>query len=135
MTITRCYVFSVLLYIPEGLTMNKEKSLKLGLYKGFCHVGELTLVEDFLNKDFEVLFTITKSKRELFREISQDSKFELLQLIMHRKIEGPRWFGRRRISQLRNFKDWFGLSSADLPRTTISKVRVAMRISKVHSAR
>lgn len=137
----RCYVFSVLLYGLEGWTLNKEitkrlESFELWVYRRMLKISWTDRVTnqqvlERMNKELEVLFTIKKRKLEFLGHISRNDKYEILQLIMQGKIIGRRSVGRRRISWLRNLREWFGLSSVQLFRTAISKVKIAMLISNL----
>lgn len=69
------------------------------------------------NKNRTVLATIQRRKPEFFGT----SKYEWLQLVMRQDHGMER--GRRRISWLRNLRYWFGLSSVELFRKVVSKLK------------
>jgi len=60
---------------------------------------------------------------------SHNAKYEILHLIIQRKIVDRKSIGRSRIFWLRNLREWFNRCSADLFRTAVSKVRIAMMLS------
>ncbi|CAH2237030.1 jg9522 [Pararge aegeria aegeria] len=63
----------------------------------------------------EVLLTIKKRKLEYFDHVMRNTKkYELLQLIVQGKVAGRRRPGRRRISWLKNLRQWFGKNTKSL---------------------
>ncbi|CAH2236323.1 jg10705 [Pararge aegeria aegeria] len=59
-------------------------------------------------------------------------KYELLLLIVQGKVAGRRRPGRRRISWLKNLRQWFGKSTKSLFRAAVSKVEIALMIANLH---
>ena len=58
-------------------------------------------------------------------------KGQMLRLIMQGKIKGRRNVGKRRISWLRNLRDWYNCSSIELFRAAANKVKIAMMVSNL----
>jgi len=50
-------------------------------------------------------------------------RYEILQLIIQGKIVGRRSVGRRRMSWLRNLREWFGVTFSNLFKAAVSKVK------------
>ncbi|KAI5708533.1 hypothetical protein M8J77_024749 [Diaphorina citri] len=53
--------------------------------------------------------------------------------ILQGKINSRRGPGRRRISWLANLRRWFDMSSAELFRTAINKIRIVMMITNIRN--
>jgi hypothetical protein len=79
----------------------------------------------------EILLTIKRRKLEYLGHVMRGQKYALLQLIMQGKIRGKRNVGRRRIFWLKNLREWFECSSAELYRAAVNRVRIAMMISNL----
>ena len=75
-----------------------------------------------VGKNRELLLNIKRRKLEYFGHVMRNpEKYKILHLAMQGKIYGKRGPGRRRISWLRNLRDWFGLSSLVLFRRAVNK--------------
>ncbi|CAG9836622.1 unnamed protein product, partial [Diabrotica balteata] len=70
-------------------------------------------------------------KLEYLGHIMRGEKYELLRNIMQGKIKGRRSVGRRKISWLRNLREWFGCSSIELFRRVTNKIIIARMISNL----
>lgn len=88
-----------------------------------------------MNKTVEIMFTIQKQKLQFLGHILRNNKYEFLQLILQGKIQGKRGVGRRRISWLRNLREWFGMSTTELFQSAVSKVKIAIMISNLQRRR
>lgn len=90
-----------------------------------------TEVLNRMGKREEIITTIKKRKLQYFGHIMRGERYSLLRLIMEGKIKGKRSVGRRRVSWLKNLREWFGLTSGQLFSTAVNKVRIAMLISNL----
>lgn len=141
--LTKCYVHSVLYYGVESWTLNTDAMRRLNSFEmwtyrrilGISWVDRITNIEVLrrINKEREVELTIKERKLQYLGHIIRGEKYSLLRLIMQGKIEGKRSVGRRRISWLKNLREWFGCSSKQLFRATASKVKIAMMIANLRS--
>ncbi|CAG9835277.1 unnamed protein product [Diabrotica balteata] len=61
-----------------------------------------------INKRMEVLETIKTQKLQYLGHVMRNERYNLVQLIIQGKIQGKRSVGRRRISWLRNLREWYG---------------------------
>ncbi|CAH2267750.1 jg15167 [Pararge aegeria aegeria] len=140
--IARCYVFSVLLYGVEAWTLTETMSRKLEAFEMWVYRRMLKIswtdrvrnstVLQRMGKVPEVLLTIKKRKLEYFGHVMRNTKkYELLQLIVQGKVAGRRRPGRRRISWLKNLRQWFGKSTKSLFRAAVSKVEIALMIANL----
>ena len=88
--------------------------------------------QDIMNgKEYEVINTIKARKLQYLGHIMRGQRYEMLRLIMQGKIKGKRNVGRRRISWLRNLRDWYNCSSIELFRAAANKVNIAMMVSNL----
>jgi Reverse transcriptase (RNA-dependent DNA polymerase) len=141
MRMLRCYVFSTLLYGVESWTLKKKHMTNLQAFEMWCYrrmwriswVDRITNTEvlDKMQKDCEIITTIKKKKLQYIGHIMRNSKYTLLQLIMQGKILGKRNIGRRRMSWLKNLRDWFNCSNTQLFRAAVNKVRIAVMIANL----
>ncbi|CAG9827057.1 unnamed protein product [Diabrotica balteata] len=137
----RCYVLSTLLYGIESWTLKADNIKKLESFEMWCHRTILKIpwtqrvtnaeVLRRLQKDCEVIKHIKTRKLEYLDHITRCAKYEILRLIMQGKIRGKRSIGRRRISWLRNLREWYSCSSVDLFRAAANKVRIAVMNSNL----
>jgi len=73
-----------------------------------------------------------KAEAGVFWPRTNHEKYRLLQLvIVQGKVDSKRGPGRRRHSWFYNLRQWFGLSSVDLFRSAVNKIRIAMLIANV----
>ncbi|KAF2899085.1 hypothetical protein ILUMI_07088 [Ignelater luminosus] len=79
-----------------------------------------------LYKEEEIARTLKKRKLEYFGYVMRGRRYSLLKLITEGKI-----IGRKRISWLRNLREWFGLTSGQLFRIAADKVSIAMMIANL----
>ena len=82
-------------------------------------------------KEYEVINTIKSRKLQSLGHIMRGQRYEMLKLIMQGKIKERRNVGRRKISLLRNLRDWYNCSSIELFRAAANKVKIAMRVSNL----
>lgn len=131
----RCYVFS---HGLESWTLKQEHINKLQSFEMWCYRRMLRIswierktnmeVLREMGKEYEVINTIKARKLQYLGHIMRGQRYEMLRLIMQGKKKGRRSIGRRRISWLRNLRDWFNWSSIELFRVAANKVRIAMMI-------
>jgi hypothetical protein len=139
----KCYVFPVLLYGMEAWTMTatlmkKVEAFEMWAYRRILRISwtEHVTNEEVLRrigKEREVGISIKKRKLEYLGHVMRHNKYRVLQLIVQGKIDSRRGPGRRRHSWLQNLRQWFGLSSAELFRSAVNKVRIAMLIANVRN--
>uniref|UniRef100_A0A8D8UV16 Craniofacial development protein 2 n=2 Tax=Cacopsylla melanoneura TaxID=428564 RepID=A0A8D8UV16_9HEMI len=137
----KCYVFSVLYYGVETWTLNKECEKRLEAFEMWTYrrmqriswTDHITNVEVLrrMNKEKEVQKEVKRRKLVYLGHIMRGSRYEILHLIIQGKIMGTRSVGRRRISWLKNLREWFNMSSADLFKAAVSKVRIAVMIANL----
>jgi hypothetical protein len=137
-------VFSVLLYRVETwtlteLTCKKIEGFEMWLYRRILKISwtdRVTnqLVLERMGKQKELLTTIKTRKLEYFGHILRNNqRYNILQLILQGKIEGKRSVGRRRISWLKNLRDWYNTTSIDLFRASLDRNIVANMISNIRN--
>lgn len=115
----RCYVWSVLLYGMEGWTLkvnaiNKLEAFEMWLYRRILKIpwtAKVTNVDVLasVNKERELFNTIKKRKTAYLGHIMRGEKYKYLQLVIEGKVEGRRGMGRKRLSWLRNIRQWTGI--------------------------
>jgi hypothetical protein len=135
------YVFSTLLYGMEALTIKQSEIKKLNSFEMWCYrrIHRISWTEKVTNievlqrmkKECEVIKTVKIRKIQYLGHIMRGEKYVLLRLIMQGKIQGKRNPGRRKISWLRNLREWFGCSSLELFRSAANKIKIAMMISNL----
>lgn len=141
MRMLRCYVFSTLLYGVESWTLKKNHMDKLQAFEMWCYrrmwripwTDKITNTEVLtkMQKEFEIINSIKKRKLQYLGHIMRGPKYALLQLIVQGKISGKRNIGRRRISWLKNLRDWFGCNNIQLFRAAVNKVQIAVMIANL----
>jgi len=80
-------------------------------------------------KGVEIRHEVKKRKLQYLVHVMRGQRYEILQLIFQEKIVGRRSVGTRRISWLRNLRERFGVTSSNLFKVTVSRVRIAMMIA------
>lgn len=141
MRMLRCYVFSTLLYGVEAWTLKKDHMDKLRAFEMWCYrrmwripwTDRITNAEvlNRMRKECEIIDTIKKRKLQYLGHIMRGQKYTLLQLIVQGKISGKRSIGRRRVSWLKNLREWFDCSNVQLFRAAVNKVRIAVMIANL----
>lgn len=116
----KCYVWSVLLYGMEGWTLkvdniNKLEAFEMWLYRRMLKIpwtARMTNVEVLsrINKERELLVAVKKRKTAYLGHVMRNEKYECLQLLIEGKIEGRRGVGRKKLSWLRNIRQWTGVN-------------------------
>lgn len=139
--LTKCYVRSVLYYGVESWTLKQEAINRLNAFEMWTYrrmlksswVDRVTNTEVLrrVGREREVEDTIKGRKLQYFGHVMRGERYSILRLIIQGKIEGKRSIGRRRVSWLRNLREWFGCSSGELFRAAASKVRIAMMIANL----
>lgn len=115
----KCYVWSVLLYGIEGWTLkvsaiNKLEAFEMWLYRRVLKIPWTARAtnEEVLrraNKRRTLFETIKKRKTAYLGHIMRNERYQFLQLLIEGKIEGRRGIGRKKMSWLRNIRQWTGL--------------------------
>ena len=80
---------------------------------------------------FNKILWTEKLDTQYLGHIMKGRRYEMLKLIMQGKIKGKRNVGGRRISWLRNLRDWYNCSSIELFRAAANKVKIAMMVSNL----
>uniref|UniRef100_A0A8D8WNS4 Craniofacial development protein 2 n=2 Tax=Cacopsylla melanoneura TaxID=428564 RepID=A0A8D8WNS4_9HEMI len=137
----KCYIFPILLYGVEAWTLNKECEKRLQAFEMWTYrrilripwTDRVTNVEVLrrMGKQVEILEEVKKRKLTYLGHIMRGPKYKILHLIIQGKIVGKRSVGRRRISWLRNLRDWFSCSSQDLFKAAINKVRLTLMVANL----
>lgn len=140
-----CYVWSILLYGCETWTLKTSTINRLEAFELWCYRRMLRIswVEHTSNNDVlammntnrELVNTIKTRKTQYFGHIIRGPKYSLLRLIIQGKVEGTRWIGRKKLSWLRNIRQWTGLQPEHLFRAAADRDRfqniVTMMIANV----
>ena len=144
MRIVRCYIFPVLLYGVEAWTLTQAAEKKIEAFEMWIYrrilkisyVDHITNVEVMqrMRKEKEILATVKQRKLEYFGHVMRnEQKYRILQLTMQGKIFGKRGPGRRRISWLKNLRQWFGMTSSELFRRAVNKTMIALMIANIRN--
>lgn len=122
--VLRCYVWSSLLYGCETWTLKVSMMNRLEAFEMWCYrrILRISWIDHVTNKSVlrrlhagrKLLATVKRRKLEYFGHMLRGPKYELLQTIMKRKIEGKRRIGRKNLSWLRNIRTWSGLNVEEL---------------------
>ena len=112
----KCYVWSVLLYGMESwtlkvTTMNRMEAFEMWIYRRIMKIPWTARktneeVLRMMGGDRELLSTIKRRKTAYLGHVIRNERYHLIQLIMEGKIEGRRGIGRKKMSWLRNIKQW-----------------------------
>lgn len=137
----KCYVFSTLLYGAEAWTLKQKNIKNIESFEMWCYrrilkiswMDRVTNEEVIcrINNEPEVLLNIKKRKLEYLGHLMRGQKYTFLQNIMQGKIQGRRSIGRRRMSWMRNLREWFGCTTNELFKTAVNKIRIALMISNL----
>ncbi|CAG9830510.1 unnamed protein product [Diabrotica balteata] len=135
----RCYVFSILQCGLESWTLKQEHINKLQSFEMWCYRRMLriawtqkkanTKVLREMGKECDIINTIKIRKLQYLGHVMRGQRYELLRLIIKGKIKEGRSIGKRRVSWLKNLRDWFKCSSVELFRAEVDRVKMVMMIS------
>lgn len=142
--ILRCYVFSTLLYGVEAWTLTEASIKKLQAFEMWCYrrMLKISWTEHVTNDEVlrrmkkcqEIINTVKERKLQYFGHVVRHpEKYKLLKIVLEGKIEGKRGPGRRRISWLKNLRQWFNQSTKSLFRAAVDKVRIAIMLANVRN--
>ncbi|MBV2145157.1 MAG: hypothetical protein KTM48_00180, partial [Wolbachia endosymbiont of Pissodes strobi] len=115
---TKCYVWSVLLYGIECWTlkvntMNRLEAFEMWVYRRTLKVpwtARKTNEEILrIGGERELLDTIKCRNTAHLGHVTRNERYHFLQLLIDGKIEERRGLGRKRMSWLRNIKQWRGI--------------------------
>lgn len=124
--LTRCYIFSILLYGAECWTvtatlLKKLEAFEMWIYRRILRVSwidKVTNVEILrrLDKETEIVKTIKTRKLGYLGHISRHpERYGILQKILKGELEGrQRGRGRKRTSWMQNLREWFNEPNASL---------------------
>lgn len=116
----KCYVWSVLLYGVEAWTLkvtsiNRLEAFEMWTLRRMFRIPWTDLVrnEEVLGKagltSRELFDAIKKRKTSYLGHILRGPRYEFQRLILQGKIEGKRGIGRKKLSWLRNIRQWTGI--------------------------
>ena len=138
----RCYVWSILLYGVEGWTlkvhtMNKLEAFEMWLYRRVLKIpwtakktNEEVLAR--VKRNRELLTTVKRRKTAYFGHVMRSDKYKFLQLLIEGKVEGKRGIGRKKMSWLRNIRQWTGLKDiGELVHTAQDRIRMSAIIANI----
>lgn len=139
----KCYIWSVLLYGMESwtlkvTTMNKLEAFEMWAYRRVLKIPWTARITNEnvlrrINRDRELLLTIKRRKTAYLGHIMRNTKYQLLQLIIEGKIEGKRGMGRKKMSRLRNVRQWTGLRTVEsLIHTARDRVEMSQVVANIH---
>ncbi|CAG9837634.1 unnamed protein product [Diabrotica balteata] len=116
--------------------INKLQSFEMWCYRRMLRIAWTqkktnTEVLQVMGKECEIINTIKIRKLQYLGYEMRGQRYELLRLIIQEKIRGERSIGRRRVSLLKNLRDWFKCSSIELFRAAVDKVKIMMMISNL----
>jgi hypothetical protein len=123
----KCYVWPVLLYGMEAWTLKASSINKLEVFEMWCLRRMLRISWTDRVRNEEVLRRAGLQDRELFNyvkskktaylgHIIRGERYTFQQLILEGKIEGRRGLGRKKMSWLRNIRQWTGIHSYEMLR-------------------
>lgn len=119
----KCYVWSVLLYGVEAWTLkaniiNKIEAFEMWTLRRMLRISwtEHISNEEVLRRaeleDRELFMTIKERKISYLGHILRGERYHFQRLILQGKIEGgKRGIGRKKLSWLRNIRQWTGIQS------------------------
>lgn len=118
----KSYVWSVLLYGVESWTLKVNTMTKLEAFEMWLYRRMLKIpwtarktneeILRMVQRDRELLTTIKRKKAAYLGHVIRNERYHLIRLIIEGKIEGKRGIGRRRMSWLRNIRQWTGMRNA-----------------------
>ena len=141
MRMLRCYIFTILLYGIEAATltkamMKKIEAFEMWLYRRILRISYVDRVTNEevllrLSKQTELNTEVKIRKLQYLGHIMRGTRYQMLQVIIQGKIVGKRSVGRRRMSWLRNLREWFNCSSNHLFRAAVNKLKIIMMIANL----
>lgn len=139
--LSKCYVWSTLMYGAETWTlkvssMNRLEAFEMWTYRRILKIPYTAHItnEEVLrrvNKERDLLHTVKCKKTSYLGHILRNDKYYILQLIIKGKIEGKRSIGRKKLSWLRNIRNWTGLNFEELIRTAENREQFEMVIANL----
>ena len=140
--LVKCYVWSILLYGVESWTLkagmfNKLEAFELWCYRRMLRIPWTARVtnNEVLQKiggERELLHIIKIRKTTYLGHLLRNEKYELPQLIIEGKLEGKRGLGRKRLSWMRNIRNWTGMNFEQVLRTAQDRHAFANVIANLH---
>ena len=113
-----------------------KKAFEIWLYRRILrifYVDRVTNEEVLLRllKQTELNTEVKIRKLQYLGPIMRGTRYQMLQVIIQGKIVGKRSVERRRMSWLRNLKEWFNCSSNHLFRAAVNKLKIIMMIANL----
>ena len=125
------YVWSVLLYGSENWVLtrnliNKIEAFEMWTYRRMMKISWTSHTSNdevlqMVGEERNLFKTVKKRKMEYFGHIMRGPKYNLLRLILNGKMEGKKWLGRKKLSWLRNIRQWTGLTAEQLFHTALDR--------------
>ncbi|CAG9835839.1 unnamed protein product [Diabrotica balteata] len=112
--VLKCYVWSILLYDCETWTLKTTILNKRILKISWVSHTSNEDVRQMINSERLLINTIKRRKTEYFGHIIRGPKYHLLRLIIQGKVEGKKWIRRKKLSWLRNIRQWCGSTVEEL---------------------
>ena len=119
----KCYVWSVLLYGVEAWTLkmniiNRLEAFEMWIHRRMLRISWTDKISNTevlrrANTQRELFTTIKLRKTSYFGHIMRGKKYVILQLVIEGKIEGRRGVGRKKLSWLRNIREWTGMRGVE----------------------
>lgn len=138
----KAYVHSVLLYGTETWTlkvntMNRLEAFEMWIFRRLLKISWTQHIPNDevlrrVRRERELLTTIKRRKTAYLGHIYRNNKYDILKLIIEGKIEGKRGPGRRQHSWLKNIRDWTGMNTSTLIRTTQDRNKYAEIVANLH---
>lgn len=139
--VLECYVWSILLYGSETWTLSVAMMNRIEAFEMWCYRKMLKIewsthtsneeVLRLMGRDRNLLNIVKQRKLEYFGHIIRGPKYHLLWLIIYSKIEGRRWIGRKKLSWLRNIRNWTNLSVEEIFRTAADRAAYGQIVNMV----
>ena len=110
-----CLLYGVKCWTLKHSVIKKLVALEMWLLRRINKISwtqRKTNIEvlNICNMERSLIKTIKKRKTEYFGHVVRNEKYKIILLAIEGKIEGKRGVGRRRISWLRNIRDWLGIT-------------------------
>ena len=139
----KCYVYSTLLYGCESWTMDpaldkRTEAFEMYLYRRILKISwtqKIANVEvlNGMKTAPELLDIVKRRKLAYLGHIMRGERYEILRFIIEGKLKGKRSIGRRQNSWMKDLRRWFGCTTAQLFRSAVSRISIAMWITNLRS--
>lgn len=123
----------------DGSYNKKLEAFEMWLYRRMLRVSWMDRITNVkilcrMEKEKEVLNMVKCRKIQYFGHIMRnENRFHLLQSILQGKVLGRRGVRRRRVSWLKNLRNWFDMNTIQLFRAAVNKVKIAMMVANIRN--